>query len=722
MGNLSKDIIAFNRKRVLIKGIDSFSLTEDSKRNLLLFTLLDELKEYRYYLSSEVMCKITEEEIENLHKTLVPYLYEKYNFNGKKYKPLYPSFPQQVISKSRYELKLDQLKVYNGDLDEFIQGNHWIEEKVPTNLKFVPDTELKLMTEKELLDIPRQIMSSNNSLADVTKEELIWFLENYPDLDIPERIPFKETLCIVAKYRPTYELKEINDVLRFGMYLMGANPSLPHVPKYSWIWNNNKNPNPDWRKLSTLSRKYRKDICSRIEKVVETKGIEFCIIDAKRFYGHWILLSERVHPMEFSLQYPECSSFFSKLKSKSERKLYKTFNSKIQEMYDNKSDIVDIAKEISKRPGELVRRFDSLIRKAITEKKESDVMDIFLDTDGMKNKTLLELSNYYDRRENPDIPRLITVSGKQYSLDKLSPLPDGIVSTIQEFIFRKILLNIKNRITEKDLDSKIVVLDPEIKKVSIPKGMRDSVISIPAGTRVPIKEGKNIVRFFVHWYQDPNGPDEDLDLHAFLYKDDTHIDNVGWNTSYYTENYCAIHSGDVLNRPGDCAEYVDVDIEKAIAAGYKYVVMDAYNYKERNMDTLPCFIGYCTIDKMESCQDWKPGDVELSVPVKVKSSKVATLLVDLTSREIIILNCNLSGIPVNVSGNMSEQVGIVKFFTAPISKYNSYEIMKNYYEFRGAIVMDRLPEDIETQELVVENITLGDISQDYVKLLDIIGE
>lgn len=729
MEKLNKDIIAFNRRKVLVNNADIISLTEEknSERNLLLFTLLDELKEYGYYLSVDVMNKISKDEIENLHKTIIPYLFDKYNFGGRKYKPLYPGFPKQVISKSRYELKVDQLKVYSGNLDEFIDNNPWI-ENIPTGKKVVkdPTKELKLMTDKEFMEIPKQIMLSNNSLSEGSNEELIWFLENYPNLDIPDKIPFKETLCIVVKHRPSYELNEINDILRYGMYLMGANPSLPNVPKYEKpIYNYripSKNINKDWRNLSTLSRKYRKDICNRIERVIELKGVESCIIDAKRFYGHWILLSERVHPMEFTLRYPECSSFFSKLKSKSERKLYKTFNSKIQKMYDDKADIVDIAKEISKRPGELVRRFDSLIRKAINVEKESEIMDLFLDTEGMKNKTLLELNNYYNNRENPDIPRLVTIEGKSVTLDKLSPLPDGLIDTVQEFIFRKILLNIKERITEKDLDGKFIVLDPEIKKLAIPKGMRDSVISIPAGTRIPIKEGKNIIRFFVHWYQDPQGPDEDLDLHAFLYKNDNCVENIGWNSSYYTEGYCAIHSGDVLNRPGNCAEYVDIDLEKSVLNGYKYVVMDVYNYKNRDMDTLPCFIGYCSVDKMESSTNWEPGDVELSVPVKVKSSKVATLLVDLVNREVIVLNCNLSGIPVNTNGNVSTQVGIVKFFTAPVSKYNSYEIMKQYYIFRGATVIDKLPEDLETQNLVAEDISLSDISHDYVKLLDIIGE
>ena len=159
MKKLNKDIIAFNRKKVLVNNADIISLTEEknSERNLLLFTLLDELKEYGYYLSVDVMNKISKDEIENLHKTIIPYLFDKYNFGGRKYKPLYPGFPKQVISKSRYELKVDQLKVYSGNLDEFIDNNPWI-ENISTGKKVVkdPTKELKLMTDKEFMEIPKR--------------------------------------------------------------------------------------------------------------------------------------------------------------------------------------------------------------------------------------------------------------------------------------------------------------------------------------------------------------------------------------------------------------------------------------------------------------------------------------------------------------------------------------------------------------------------------------
>ena len=714
---LNKEIIAFRRGCVLVENseLKDPRVVED-QRNRVLVSLLKELKSFGYYLSSEAMCRLTIEEMEGIHKNLLPYLNSIYH-NGNKFMPLYPGFPEQALSLSEMDLWINQQRVYSGDLDGFIKDNPWINRAERLEVEQEPDKLLKILSLEEFMDIPRQMMSAGNSLTVKTREELIWFLENYPDLPIPERIPFKETMCIVAKYRPEYEIGEVNDVLRYGLYLMGADPSLPNVPKKirANSWSNKKIDNPEWRKLLTLSRSKRREICQRIEDVIIAKGIENCIRDAKSFYGHWILLSERLHPGEFIVYFPECFDFFAKLKDRELQKKFKTFNSQVQEMYDTEKDIIEIAKFVSTRPGELVRRFDSILRRALNEGKESDVMDIFIDTKGMKNKTLLEILSYYDKR-GEDVPRMVNIPGVGlYQISRLEPINQEYLEVIKDNIVRKILLNIESRITEKDLDGKIVYLDPQIKKIPIPKGMRTQNISVPKGMRYELKS--NIVRFFVHWIQE--GRSEDLDLHAFLYKSEDKIDNIGWNTGLVRDY--AVHSGDVLDRPGKCAEYVDVDLDACREAGFKYVVMDVCNYKGRGMDTLPVWLGYSNRTSIQGGNKfWHPEDVDLTIPVTSKTDSVAAMMVDIENREMILLDCETSGLPVNNAGQYGLQKAIVNFFSKP-EKYTSFDIMKQHYISRGATVVEILPEEGSEIE-IKEKVLFEDISKDYVKILDIIGE
>lgn len=716
---LSKEVIAFRRGRVLVSNNELIDprVIED-QRNSVLVSLLKELKIFGYYLSSEAMCRLTIEDMEGIHKNLLPYLYEVVDHHGNEFKPLYPGFPEQVLSLSEMDLWINQQRVYSGDLDGFIKDNPWVSDPEKRVIEQEPDKLLKVLSIKEFMDIPRQMMSAGNSLTAETREELVWFLENYPDLPIPERIPFKETMCIVAKYRPEYEIGEVNDILRYGLYLMGADPSLPNVPKEirANSWSRKKVDNPEWRKLSTLPRSKRREICQRIEKIIERKGVGNCIRDAKSFYGHWILLSERVHPKEYVVNYPECADFFVKLKNKNLQKEFRTFNSQVQGMYDTGKDIIEIAKFVSTRPGELIRRFDSILRRALEEGKESDIMDIFINTQGMKNKTLLEILSYYDKR-GESAPRMVNIPGTGfYQISRLEPINPGYLEVIKDNIIRKILLNIDTRVTEKDLDGKIVYLDPQIKKIPIPKGMRTQNISVPKGMRYKLKS--NIVRFFVHWIQ-AAGRSEDLDLHAFLYKSEDQIDNIGWNTGL-ARTY-AVHSGDVLNQPGKCAEYVDVDLDACRKAGFKYVVMDVCNYKGRGMDTLPVWLGYSNRTSIQGGNKfWHPEDVDLTIPVTSKTDSVAAMMVDIENREMILLDCETSGLPVNNAGNYGLQKAIVNFFSKP-EKYTSFDIMKQHYISRGATVVEILPEEGSEIE-IKEKVLFEDISKDYVKILDIIGE
>ena len=714
---LSKEVIAFRRGCVLVSSNELIDprVIED-QRNKVLVSLFKELGEFGYYLSSEAICRLTIEDMEGIHKNLLPYLQDVYH-NGDEFIPLYPGFPEQVLSLSEMDLWINQQRVYSGDLDGFIKDNPWVSDPEKRVIEQEPSKLLKIFTIKEFMDIPRQMMSAGNSLTAETREELVWFLENYPNLNIPDRIPFKETMCIVAKYRPEYEIGEVNDVLRYGLYLMGADPSLPNVPKKirANSWSNKKIDNPEWRKLLTLSRSKRREICQRIEKIIERKGVGNCIRDAKSFYGHWILLSERVHPKEYVVNYPECADFFVKLKNKNLQKEFKTFNSQVQEMYDTGTDIVEIAKFISTRPGELIRRFDSILRRALEGGKESDIMDIFIDTQGMKNKTLLEILSYYDKR-GESAPRMVNIPGTGlYQIYRLEPINPGYLEVIKDNIIRKILLNIDTRITEKDLDGEIVYLDPQIKKIPIPKGMRTQNISVPKGMRYELKS--NIVRFFVHWIQ--KDIPEDLDLHAFLYKSENEIDNIGWNTGL-ARTY-AVHSGDVLNQSGKCAEYVDVDLDACREAGFKYVVMDVCNYKGRGMDTLPVWLGYSNRTSIQGGNKfWHPEDIDLTIPVTSKTDSVAAMMVDIENREMILLDCETSGLPVNNAGQYGLQKAIVNFFSKP-EKYTSFDIMKQHYISRGATVVEILPEEGSEIE-IKEKVLFEDISKDYVKILDIIGE
>ena len=507
-----------------------------------------------------------------------------------------------------------------------------------------------------------------------------------------------------------------------------GHPGLPlgcaDIAYVLWGKEMNHNPkNPEWRNLLSLSHANRRNIMAAIEDMVTKKGLEACIPDAKRFYGHWLLLSERLHPGDYFGKYPKAAEFFMILKDNKTRQSYKTWYAILQDKYNRAEDIVDIAKFIAKRPGELVRRFDSLLRRASVVGKEYEVFEVFLDTDGMKNKTLTELLAYYDKR-NAGAPRLVSLKGStsKKALTPLQPISQHLIETIRDFIERKILINIDKAITEKDLLGQTVYLDPTLKNMPIPIGMRDTIGVIPAGTRIPIGD-KKYIRMFIHWIQ--KNVNEDLDLHGFLYRDDSCIQNIGFNTGLRTGSGSACHSGDVLNRPGDCTEFIDLDIDKLIAEGWKYVVMDVCNFKGRNFDTLDNWLGFITYDSnpaVSRSQLWiPPKDVDFSKKIEVKDRSIAAWIFDLEKREAIFLGAGMENMPVNKSRQNQD---LIKFYAAP-NNFTTYSVLEQYYTSRGATIISEMAEEkTETEEEPVKPdiiINSKDILLDYTKVLEILG-
>lgn len=733
-----KQTIAFNRKKIYVSGTESKVPSEDLMRKIV--SISNELKEFGYSLSPRTILLIKEEDLVGIHEDIIPELQDRFHtIYGKDFKILYPGFPKQVIEADEFELWENARSIYDGDMtvDKFIQDNPFYTEaelKEISDAYSVVEKPLEPLTNDEFMKIPIEIVSTNNSISDRTKEELIWFLENYPDLELPERIPFKETLCLVMSKRSSYKPSGINDILRYGIYIMGGDPALIHTPKeiISNFWDKTKKRNPEWRNFTSLSRKERRHILSLIDNMVQEKGLGGLINDAKAQYGSWMLLNERIHPGNYAKLFPKAIEFFKTLLTPELCKKYKTWNSKVQEMYDNGENIVDIAKFISSHPGELTRRLDSLIRRGYKEGKEGDVFEVFLTTSGMSNKTLLELISYYDHQLESDGTRMIRLKGSSQLqlIPPKDPLNKELIEITQTFICRKLLSNISNRIIEKDLEGKFVVLDPNIRNIPIPVGMRSAEDNIVIGTKYSIPENQNYVLFYTQWFQDPKGENsEDLDLHAYLCNSDgSKSRNIGWNTGLTGENLCAIHSGDVLNTPGNCQESVLIDIEKCLKAGYKYVIADILNFKGRSLQSLPCWYGYKFEEKFGSIRkNTITKNPEYQARIPSATSGIIAFMIDLEERTIMMLSSSIDTFPTFNNANASYQKSLIKFFKA--NRFiTSYDIMKQYYTSRGAEILDAEPvyqdeeEEAKMKELIEKVWTENEVANDYIKVLQMIGE
>ena len=366
------------------------------------------------------------------------------------------SLVQMLNARGYYLPKKACLRLSIEDIEDFFSFKSSIKK---TDNAIVLD----VIGEEEFKKIPIQIMLADYPLPVETKLELIWFLNNYKDLQLPSEIKSPEALSIVVDARPEIELKKINDVLRYAFLKLGVlERELPKLEKG----------NSEWRKLLPLPRKTRKDILERISKVYSSEGDQ-AIIEAKKHYGHWMLLSERVHSGDYAKLYPDARKFFEELQGNSKDKKYRTWESKLQEIYDKGGDTYEIAEMMySTKPERFIKNFNTLVNRMMAKKEEDEnfepIISLLLDVK-VNNKILLE---------------------QLYSTVVLDPDLKEMINTC---LINKIYENLKENVKE-DLSEKLVYIDPLLKNIPVHKELVYHKFTIAAKINIP--EETDVIRFY----------------------------------------------------------------------------------------------------------------------------------------------------------------------------------------------------------------------------------
>ena len=188
-----KQTIAFRRFKVYTSKVEPSIPDQNLMRKIV--SISEELKEFGYAFSKDVIGRLTEEDLTNIHKEIIIGNLKNNPVWGRGksgFSVLYPGFPQQVMDLSDYELWENARRIYDGEvgIEDFVTGIY-VENELENlenefKSKFAESVKiLKPMCEAEFVKIPIDICKSGNSIAGDTKDELVWFLGNYPDLTLP---------------------------------------------------------------------------------------------------------------------------------------------------------------------------------------------------------------------------------------------------------------------------------------------------------------------------------------------------------------------------------------------------------------------------------------------------------------------------------------------------------------------------------------------------------
>ena len=683
---LTRNIIALQRGWAIIPA-------GDADHTNLAATVQAELMQLGYVLDASAFaaaCRAPREWLVQFHDEVLGDLRKRMGADHP-YPPFYVNFPQQVMDTSTAELFINAMVHY-------LSGGAWEPPQALYSRRIAfENTDFKpvtLATEDQFKQLFTRLAGINQSLTVQDKEALVWLIDTYgSQLQLPPVVPFKETMCILASLGVDVPVKTPTDVLRIAVHMSGGDISLPSVPKpyrneiypnaTAWFFEHARKANEQQRSAFKF-RKFSRPERRRILTWLEQTGADPAEMQSR--CGRWLRLGEVLHVGEHASRFPRSAKAFAALRNQPPK--VRTYNAEVDLAFARRWP--DGLALLMKRPGELARRLDWLLRKY----DRRPVLDGFESVAGaISSKVLFELYNHFAARIDADTPRVVMIKGRGSKMKTLPPLPAMPADLIQG-IGNTILRELKGRFAKLPPLGQVWI-DPRLREVPIPSGMRSVNTAVKTwvrGTRVPFRADAKVIRAFIHW-NDEHGK-EDLDLSASFYDEKlVQLAHLSF-TNLKLPSFNCCHSGDVRHRVGASAEYVDVDIRHCLAGGVRYVMVQAYNYNARPMHSVKeCVFGLMEREHAQANEVFVPRTISQCMPLANESTSVAVCVLDLQAGQYIWTDIESQQIIPMVEVASAQNAGVLRSMIFS-RKMSVYELLKLHADVRGSLVADHSAADV----------------------------
>jgi len=320
-----------NLQKVAIKLANGIVLPLNKRKENIGYSLtfISNLMSYGYMPTaklSDALSELSVTDITALSEDVIPVLKELTGANVV-HKPMYPNFPKQVMDASDEDLFVTAQAHY------FSNGKWMPDFKLagrPIGYENVKFKTLDLVTDADLAMTFKKIVGSADSISGFNKEVVEWFVTSNRPFVMPQAIPFKENVCLLAGVFLENDLwdsslvKDTTDILRIVTFLNDGDISLAENTKFK-----------------SLPRKVRRLLVKDLERVAREE-------DFVRHSNKWIKLFHNLHVGDYS------QKLYDIAKKLRENKKIVTFNGKLEDaMYV--SDMPVIIKMLKTRPGEFAR-------------------------------------------------------------------------------------------------------------------------------------------------------------------------------------------------------------------------------------------------------------------------------------------------------------------------------------------------------------------------------
>jgi len=698
-----------------------------SKRHIA--TLAKNLESLGYRLSPElfaVVATLSETSLSDFYQTLIRDLRQMLGANVK-FKPMYPNFPKQVMSMSETQLYLNASLHYLGDwIGTRVLPSYTVEQRA----KLTEAMDLKVIdlgTEKDFQKIIRNLIGANTSISNTDQQDIAKALELYQyDLEaiLPDAIPQKEILAFVTEKLLTYSgqdqavisklFKTATDVLRLVVRMSDGDVSLASPTKFI-----------------KFKRSQRRLILAALENANNITE------DMLRYKNEWIRIGEIIHPGEYKRQYPKAFLAFDVLRNDVP---FETFNATLERLFRN-GEIEASLVYLVKRPGELARRLDFLIRNIQDHRLVTDLFKQVAEK--VSTPVLLQVMTHFKNRDiirpvkaktqKSGVAQILSLLKQQKQEQPLRVIfPKGNVAKaiaienklplIEKAAARTIIKTCEFILTDRFMTLPRlgnVYLDPQLRNYLVPFSQRSasqSLRTLVRGSKIAMPDGGDTIRFFLWWKEGMKNEKRtgrvDIDLSAVMYDADWHYKEHISYTNLKSANYKAAHSGDITSAPNGACEFIDIDIPSVLKHKGRYVVMNVYSYTQQTFDQLPvCFGGWMMRRAPKSGEIFEPKMVKDKLDLTADTRVCIPVILDLHERQLIWTDIALKSNPRwrnNFEANQ-RGVSIMGKAMTNLRKTNLYDLFKLHAIARGNLT--KYQDEADTIFSVEKGITPFEIEQ-----------
>lgn len=689
--------ILLRRKNKVILGIGTAKVANDR----CITTIMKNIEELGYTFSREVFGVLRTYSVNELTEFYLELKAALMKLKGANvvYMPMYADFPKGVMDAHFSELYINAMVHYWSD-GILYPKNH--RKRVNDRLPLFDETKVKVLqlgSEADVRQIFDNICTSRTSISRTDREDIAYLFET-ENMKLPDDIPHKENAAYISalylQKKPLANVSELRkyvktatDVLRLVTAMSDGDVSLAENTRY--------------RSFSRRQRRMIMELLSGCPNIEE---------DMLRYKERWIRIGERIHPSEFdcsryTLAYDRAINAFDKLRNN--RKI-ETFAGKVE--FDLAYGEYESAlAELVKRPGELARRLDQLLRVA---HKESVIRSFASVAEKVSTPVLLQVREHFlHRAEQADVRVFFPKGSLAKCHSERNNLPDIDERYCQEVV--RICENALVKIYGQREPMGKVYLSEDYRNYVVPFSQRSAskaMKTIVRGSRLPMDSQTNAVRAFIWWtnmdkcdFESYDSGRIDIDLSAAIFDENwNYMEHVSY-TNLKSAKYKACHSGDIVNGgpvDGDgVSEFLDVDVDSVVRCGARYVVYQVYSFTCQTYADMPhAMFGWMERADVDSGEIYEPKTVEQKLDLTADSMVCIPVIFDCVKREFIWcdMNMSLSGIHANIGGNNLESnlsgVAAVCYSMVNVKKPDLYDLIALNVMGRGVLVDNREDADI----------------------------